>query len=113
MLFDLLASGADLGPELITSILGAIRLLTLDDRHADTIVTRGILPIAALLSNSNEYVLTQALFVFLNLARFGTTYPVVRTFVDSATLSELVGASRSRSSAVSLLATQLKFFLGL
>lgn len=112
MLFGLLASGADLGTELITSILSAVRLLTLENRQSGAVASRAIMPIAALLSNSNEYVLTQALFILLNLARFGSTYALVRMYVDPHTLTELI-TGRPSSSSVALLAAQLKFFLGL
>jgi len=82
------------------------------DRNMSIIVNEGIMPVAALLSNSNDYIVTQALFILGNLARFSSAYSGLRIFVDREALDDLIRSSREHSS-VALLANNLKFLLGL
>jgi len=82
------------------------------DRNMSIIVNQGIMPIVSLLSNSNDYIVTQALFILSNLARFSSAYNGLRVFVDREVLDDLIRTS-AKNSSVSLLAGNLKFLLGL
>ena len=125
-LFALLASSRS--QKLTSQILSLVQNLTRDDeRNMDIIRDEGMMPLVSLLSNDDDYVVTQALLIIKNLVHFGTessvfyhikhTYrfldasrEMVKTYIDQKVLTDLLS---SPSATIKQLATSAKHILGL
>eukprot|EP01127_Copromyxa_protea_P019356 TRINITY_DN624_c0_g1_i1.p1 TRINITY_DN624_c0_g1~~TRINITY_DN624_c0_g1_i1.p1 ORF type:complete len:1644 (+),score=307.65 TRINITY_DN624_c0_g1_i1:466-4932(+) len=108
-LFSLLSeSSCD---KLTFNILSLIHDLTRDGREGEGEVVReyGMMPLVALMSSPNDYIITQSLQILCNLVRFDTSREVVQTYMDKSVLLELV---TSPNLIVTQLAKELKFILG-
>lgn len=100
--------------------------MTRDGREEEGEVLRehGMMPLVSLMSNPNDYIVTQSLNILCNLVRYGTflgvaiprltpapdsSREVVQTYLDKTALLEVV---TSPNPIVSQLARELKLILG-
>jgi len=109
-LFSLLSTSPS--QKLTSQLLSLLQHLTRDDieKNIEVIRNDGMMPLVSLLSNDNEYVVTQAMLIINNLLRFDSSREMVKTYVEPKTLTDLTS---SANATIKYLATTAKQILGL
>jgi hypothetical protein len=109
-LFKLLLVAAS-SQELTSQILSLVQKLTVDERNNDIVKDEGMMPLVSSMSHPNEYVVTQALLVIINLTRFDSSRKMVSTYMDMSVLDEL--SKHMTNVTIQQLSKLIKHTLGL
>jgi len=97
--------------ELTSQILSLVQKLTVDERNNDIVKDEGMMPLVSSMSHPNEYVVTQALLVIINLTRFDSSRKMVSTYMDMSVLDEL--SKHMTNVTIQQLSKLIKHTLGL